>query len=414
MANIEIVTHTLRNGLKILFIENHKLPLTAFFTFYKVGSRNERPGITGISHLFEHMMFKGSKKFPEGAFDEILTANGGFSNAYTTRDMTVYYEVFPSRLFEKVVEMEADRMQYLNVGKDSLEAERQVVMEERLMRTDNHIEGVLVEQLYANAYVAHPYQWPVIGWMSDIENITLEQCLEYFKIYYSPNNAVIVVSGDVDPDTAIPVMETFYEQFPPQVSPPAVITREPGQSGNKYIHVKKEAGLQQILMGYHTLNSANPDIFALDAMQVILGNGHSSRLYQRLVEQEKTAIQAYGSFSYQLDPGLFTFHFNLAEKGTPERIEKGFDEELEKMKQDLVSETELEKAVNILKSDFVHHLSTLEGRGHEAGKNELLFGDSDLVNSIYRKYSELTVEQIREVSRKYFAEGRTMVILDKM
>ena len=413
MSDLKIIEHVFENGLKALFIKNRKLPLVAYYTFFKVGSRNERSGITGLSHLFEHMMFKGSKKFPEGSFDDILTANGGFSNAYTNKDMTVYYEVFPSQLFENVLEMEADRMQYLEVRKKSLEAERQVVMEERLMRTDNSIEGALIEQLYANSYVAHPYQWPIIGWMSDIEHITLEQCHEYFKIYYAPNNAVIVVSGDIDPQKAIPLMEKYYGSIPSQTTPPSVITKEPLQTGNKYIHVKKKASLQQVLMGYHTLDSSNHDIFALDAMQVIFSNGNSSRLYQRLVEKEKIAIQVNGSFGYQLDPGLFTFHMNLAEDGKPRHLEKCFDEELEKMKNEAVNEKELEKAKNILKSDFVHHLSTIEGRGQEVGRNELLFGDYNLVNNMYQKYSEVTIDKIQEVSRKYFDGGRTMVILDK-
>jgi predicted Zn-dependent peptidase len=409
---IDIKHHTLSNGLEVFLIPDSKLPLISYYTFFKVGSRNERPGITGISHLFEHMMFKGSKKYPEGMFDHILTANGGFSNAYTSKDMTVFYEVFPSQLLEQVMDMEADRMQNLNISEESLESEREVVIEERLLRTDNSLEGFLMEQLYANAFIAHPYQWPVIGWLSDLKHITLAQCLEYHKIYYAPNNAVLVIGGDLEPDQTIQMIEKYYASIPAQTPPPPVITKEPPQSGEKRIVIRKEAQHPQLYIAYHGIDVSDPGLYALDIFQMIFGTGRSSRLHKRLVEEEQLINSVYCAFGYDLDPGLFYFIMELKNENDPEQIIKIFDEEMEKMQKNPPSEEEMQKAFNILNTDYYHNFATIENKVHEIGRSFILFNDPETVLHFPEYYSNVTANDVVQVCNAIFqSHNRTILFL---
>ncbi|MCK4965632.1 insulinase family protein, partial [bacterium] len=262
MKALDIKEFTLSNGLKILALEDHFIPIVSYFTLYKAGSRNEIPGITGISHLFEHMMFKGSKKFNNVSFDKILEPMGGYSNAYTSRDMTVYYENFPPDALKLVVELDSDRMSSLNLEIKELDSEREVVKEERRYRTDNSIIGKMDEVLYSSAYSAHSYRNPIVGWMSDLDNISLERCKEYLSTYYNPANACIVVVGDFKTDELISMIEENYGKI--EVSPGRenLITQEPEQTGEKRIECPKAAQIYSIMTGYHVPEVKSRDTFA--------------------------------------------------------------------------------------------------------------------------------------------------------
>ena len=240
-----VQSHILSNGLKVLTFENHSLPVVSMYTLYKVGSRNERPGITGISHLLEHMMFNGSKKFGPKEFDRILESGGGHSNAYTSRDLTVYYEDFASNLLETVIELDSDRMGWLNLSEELLSSESDVVKEERRMRTDNSVQGRLEEELYSASFQCHPYRWPIIGWMSDIENISVKDCKEYYKRYYAPNNAILVLAGDFQSNDALKMIEKHYGIIPAGSSPVSPNTIEPPQNGEKRIKFNKKVMIPQ-------------------------------------------------------------------------------------------------------------------------------------------------------------------------
>jgi predicted Zn-dependent peptidase len=224
--------HTLANGLRVRLHEDHSVPTVTYYTFFRVGSRNERPGITGIAHLFEHMMFNGSAKYGPKEFDRVLEGHGGYSNAYTTNDVTAYYEDFASSALPKVVDLESDRMRSLAITPETLKQEREVVKEERRLRTDNDILGMLDEQLGATMWLAHPYRWPVIGWMGDIEAITREQCLEFFRSYYAPNNATLFVVGDFVSEKALELIESHYRDIPAGPPLPEVPVYEPAQKND--------------------------------------------------------------------------------------------------------------------------------------------------------------------------------------
>src|SRR4051812_24393066 len=231
--NFPVQEHSLPNGLHIRLLPDRSLPIATLYSFFRVGSRNERPGITGISHLFEHMMFNGSRKFGPKEFDRKLESAGGTSNAYTSTDVTAYYEDFAAEALPLVLDLESDRMASLLIDDDSLQREREVVKEERRFRTDNDIDGMMDEALGALAFVAHPYRWPVVGWMSDLNRITREDCERYFRTYYAPNNCTVVLVGDVDPKTAVGLIEKLYGKIQRGEALPSVADGEPPQKGER-------------------------------------------------------------------------------------------------------------------------------------------------------------------------------------
>src|SRR5262245_64967345 len=265
-----VVQYRLDNGLKILTLEDHSVPAMSYYTLFRVGSRNERPGRTGISHLFEHMMFNGSRKFGPEVFDRTLEGKGGVSNAFTTEDVTVYFESFPSDALATVVEMEADRVAALVIGEEGLSHEREVVKEERRLRTDNDIEGAMLELLQGIAYLAHPYQWPVVGWMPDLDAITVKDCEDYFRAHYAPNNATIVLVGDFKPERAIDLISKAYGSIPSQPATEAVVRDEPEQQGERRALLRRAAQLPAVTVAYHVPPTSSSDIFALDLLETLL------------------------------------------------------------------------------------------------------------------------------------------------
>src|SRR5262245_53419517 len=255
--NYAVKTHQLRNGMKILVQEDHSIPSVALYVFYRIGSRNERPGTTGLSHFFEHMMFNGAKKYGPKEFDRVMEGAGGSNNAYTSNDVTVYQDWFPRSALETIFDLEADRIQNLSFDEKMIASERGVVASERRTSVDNSNMGILDEQLSAAAFTAHPYQWPVIGWMVDIENWTMEDLKHHFEIGYSPANATMVVTGDVTLDEIVRLAQKYIEPIPSRGLPPKVTTREPEQLGERRVTVRKFAQLPNVMRGYHVPASAD-------------------------------------------------------------------------------------------------------------------------------------------------------------
>src|ERR1700735_1545375 len=259
-----VVTRTLKNGMKVLVQTDHSIPNVALCIFYRIGSVNERPGTTGLSHFFEHMMFNGAKKYGPGDLDKVMEANGGANNAYTTRDVTVYQDWFPRSALPLIYDIESDRIRDLSFDPEKIKSEREVVASERRLSVDNENSGVLDEQLWATSYIAHPYQWPVLGWMSDIEHWTMEDLKHHFETGYSPNNATMVVVGDVSAEEIFKLCETYIEPIPTHDPPPPVTTVEPEQMGETRLVVHKSAQLPLLMLGYHIPQTNNADFYALN------------------------------------------------------------------------------------------------------------------------------------------------------
>jgi predicted Zn-dependent peptidase len=410
--SLDVTETTLDNGLKVILLEDHSVPVISYQTYFHVGSRNERPGITGISHFLEHMMFNGAEKYGPKEFDRILEANGGYSNAFTSNDMTAYYEDFASDVLELVVDLDTDRMRSLSLDEKYLVSEMDVVKEERRLRIDNSVGGQMREELTALAFKAHPYQWPVIGWMSDLEKIDRDDCVEYFKTYYAPNNAILIVAGDFETKKALELINKYYDDIPSQEPPQPVRTVEPEQLGERRADVRKKAELAEIMIGYHAPPVSSEDIYALDVLSEILTGGNSSRLHRSLVRELEIAVYVYSYFSWRIDPGLFVFGVKMKPESDTVDGEKAIYEALEIIAENGVTEAELEKAKNILEADYVRSMQTVNGKAGKIGRYEILFGDYNEILNVLDRYREVTSDDVKKVVGKYLLpEKRNVVTL---
>jgi len=409
---LRITRHELANGLRIYLCENHTVPTMSLWTFYRVGSRNERPGITGISHLFEHLMFNGAKKYGPEEFDKALESNGGFSNAFTDKDMTAYYEDFPSSTLDLVMDLESDRMRDLDLSPKSLSTEREVVKEERRFRTDNSIPGKMGELLYAGAYMAHPYHWPVVGWMADLDSIKTADLVNYFRTFYAPNNCTMILVGDFDSKAALAGIEKYFSSLSPGPPPPTVPDNEPPQTGERRIEHHFPAQASSFYAGYHIPAVTSPDLYPLEVLGTLLGTGESSRLNRRLVYQEQIALSASAGFRWRLDPGLFTVYVEMSPEHAVAEGEKSAYDEIAKVAAEGVPERELTKAKNQVRADLLRSLKTNEGRGEQIGTYDLLFGDPGAMGQALARIEAVKADDVKRVAKQYFeARNRTVVVL---
>jgi len=405
----DVKTHTLKNGMKILVQEDHSIPNVALYVFYRIGSRNERPGTTGLSHFFEHMMFNGAKKYGPGQFDHVMEVAGGENNAYTTQNDTVYQDWFPRSALPTIFDLESDRIRDLSFDPKMIASERGVVASERRTSVDNNNFGILWEQLWAAAFLAHPYHWPVLGWMVDIENWKMEDLKRHFQMGYSPSNATMVVVGDVTADEIFNLGEKYIEPIPSHDPPPKVSTQEPEQLGEHRVVVKKFAQLPMVMMGYHIPPSTSPDFYPLNLLQAILSNGESSRLYQRLVDKDQLAISVDCGFELSFDPTLFVYTIQPKEGVDPQAAEKAIYEELDKLKTTPVSDEELQKAKNIVLADFYRQMESINGRANTLGSYEVFLGDYHKLFTAAAEYNKVRKQDIQRVAKAYFGENNRTV-----
>jgi zinc protease len=408
----QIKTHNLKNGMKIIVEEDRSIPNVALYIFYRIGSRNERPGTTGLSHFFEHMMFNGAKKYGPKQFDQVMEASGGANNAYTSRDLTVYQDWFPKSALELIFDLEADRIANLSFDSKIIESERGVVASERRASVDNDNFGILFEQLYATAYTAHPYQWPVVGWMVDIENWKMDDLKRHFEMGYSPSNATMVVSGDVKAEEIFKLAEKYIEPIKSHTPPQGVTTREPEQSGERRVTVRKFGQLPILMLGYHVPQAASPDYYSLQVFETILFAGQSSRMYQRIVDKDQLGLFIDSDMSFSFDPTLFAIYTQPKAGVPPETVERAIYEELDRVKSQPVTDQELEKAKNILLANFYRQMKTINGKANTIGSYEVFFGDYRKLFTAAEEYKKVTKDDVKRVAQKYFSDkNRTVATL---
>jgi zinc protease len=408
-----IVSRTLANGMKVVVWPDPDIPNVAMYTWYRVGSRNERPGITGISHFFEHMMFNGTKTRSPGEFDRVMEASGGANNAYTSSDVTVYQNWFPSSVLPLIFDLESDRMRNLDFDAAKVESERGVVYSERRSSVDNDNFGTLIEQMTATAYVAHPYQIPVIGWPSDIEGWTVADLQDYYRQYYAPNNAVMFIVGDVDPDAVFKLAEKYIGGIPAQPAPAAVTTREPPQLGERRIRIEREAQTPLLAMAWHTAASAEREARVMEVLLSILGDGDSSRLHQRLVEREQAAVAVGTQFNAGFDPGLAWIYAIVPPGGNVGRTEALIDEEIARLAKEGPTATELTKARNQALVGFWRGLETISGKAQALGDYEVFHGDHRKLFDAPAEYESITAEEVRQAAVTVLRrENRTVGVLE--
>ena len=405
----DVLEATLDNGLRVLLLEDHRSPIVSFQVWYRVGSRNERPGATGLAHLLEHMMFKGTPTYGPRMFATLVERNGGQDNAFTSQDVTSYFVNIAADKVDLVIALEVDRMQNLLLDPKGFQSERMVVMEERRLRTEDDPEGFLAEELSAIAFLAHPYRFPTVGWMEDIRRLTVEELRAFYRTYYVPNNALVVAAGDFKPPELLEKIRKHFGVIPRGADPPSVQVVEPKQNGARRVTVKKEAQLPLVFVGYHVPNYASKDAPALELLSTILSEGRSSRLYRRLVYEQEIALNAGGDYSYfSTDPNLFWFFATGQPGQSPETLERALMQEVERLKNEPVSEVELQRAKNQIEASFVFRQDSVYSRASLLVRFELI-GGWRLEKAFVPGIRAVTAEDLRRVAQTYFPDERRNV-----
>ena len=402
----------LANGLKVILLENHKAPVITFQVWYRVGSRNEEWGKTGLSHMLEHMMFKGTQKVSGSEFSRIIQVNGGNDNAFTSRDFTAYFENLSADRIHVSLDLESDRMQNLVLREEDFRTERMVVMEERRLRTEDNPKAYLLEQVDAAAFQLQPYHWPTVGWMEDLAQLTLDDLKAYYRAFYNPVNAFLVVVGDFKKEDLLPRIEKAFGALPKGIPPDQKKGLDPPQTGERRIIVKREAELPFIVLGYHVPNLREPDSYVLEVIATVLSGGKSSRLHKSLVREKRLVLNAEADNSLlSHDPGLFMISAELLPDKTVTEVEKALDQEVEQLQKEPVEEHELQKVKNQLEASFVFGQDSLFYQAMLLAQHEIALSWRAIDNYI-PSIQKVTPEEIQRVAKRYFVpENRTVGIL---
>jgi len=410
--SMNVTEKVLPNGLKVLLKEDRKAPVVTFQIWYKVGSRNECLGKTGMSHMLEHMMFKGTKKYGPKTFSQTVQRNGGNDNAFTSRDYTAYFENFSADRISISLDLESDRMQNLLIDPKEFLSEREVVKEERRMRYEDDPVNSLTEQMMAVAFSAHPYQWPVIGWMADINNITRDDLYRHYRTYYTPNNATIVVVGDFDTKNMFAQIERFFGSIPRGPEVPKVGAVELKHQGERRLVFKRQAELPAVLAGYQVPTVKQPDSYALEVLQGVLSSGKSSRLYRSLVYEKQIALSVGGDYdNVSADPNIFTLYASVMPGKTADVVEKALYAEVDKLKTESISDEELQKAKNQIESSFIMGQDSIFYQAMLLGQFETV-AEWRLLEKYVDNIRAVTKEDVMRVAKEYFTENnRTVGIL---
>jgi len=415
-------THTheymLDNGLKIIVREDHRAPVVVSQVWYKAGSSYERNGTTGVAHVLEHMMFKGTEKHGPNEFSKIISANGGRENAFTGQDYTAYFQQLEKSRLHISFEMEADRMQNLNLAAEEFGKEIKVVMEERRMRTDDKPESKTYERFIATAFVNSPYHHPIIGWMNDLQNMTVEDAQHWYNHYYAPNNATLVVVGDVDPNEVFQLAQKYYGPVPKRDIPVLKPQKEINQVGIKRITVKAPAQLPYMVMGYKVpvVKTAENDweSYALEMLAQVLDGGDSARFTKNLVRGQQVAQNIGTSYDlYARLEELFTIVGTPAQGNTTQQLEEAIRGQIQKVQNELVSEEELKRIKAQVVASKVYEKDSIFYQAMQIGTLETVGLDWRLSDQYVDKIRAVTPEQIQQVARKYLVDDRlTVAVLD--
>ncbi|HUA33893.1 MAG TPA: pitrilysin family protein [Candidatus Binataceae bacterium] len=401
-----VQTETLPNGTRVLVLENHKAPVATLNIFYRVGSRNEQFGKTGLSHLLEHLMFKGTKKLQPEQFSQIIQDNGGMDNAFTEYDLTDYFEMINKNHFDVPISLEADRM--ANFAPKQFEQEKAVVLEERRMRTEDNPEDALDEMVRSQAYVAHPYHWPVIGWFHDVSGLTLQDAYNYHSIYYSPQNAIIVAVGDFDAHQVLKQISEAFGSIKNGAKPPPVTEVEPPQDGERHIDVRHAANLPAFEWAYHVPNYKSADSFPLEIASEILSDGKSSRLYKDLVINKRMVVDIGAGYDMtSLDPGLFVVSAQIRPGVKLDDVMAETENQLSALAAAMPAADELQKAKNLEQAEFVFGQDSVLNEAMLLGRYELM-GDYHLIDQYLPSIDKVTAADVQRVVKQYLvATNRT-------
>jgi zinc protease len=400
----------LGNGLRLLLLVDKSAPVLSYFTWFRVGSRHEKPGKTGLAHLFEHLMFNETEGLKAGEFDRKLEENGAESNAATWLDWTYYYESLPKDRFQLAVKLESERMARLVLRDPQVASEKEVVANERRMRVDDDVEGTANEILYKTAFTCHPYHWPTIGWMTDIEAFTPDDCTAFYKTYYAPNNATVVVVGDVSEKDVLTKIREGYGTIPSSEIPEEDTQPEPPQQGPREITFKKPTPSEKLLIGYRGPALGDADHATLVVLNEILFGGRASRLYRELVTTRESCTEVRGWVSTFRDPGLYELYFTARPGIAGDDVLAQLDAQLARVRSDLVDVEELDRAKARLELGLLQSLETTSGKAEQIGFYDTVLGDPSAAFSRLERYRRVTAGEIRTAARRYFVDSARTII----
>jgi zinc protease len=408
---LEVQSHELANGLQVLLLEDHTVPLTSVQVWYHVGSKDEKVGRSGFAHLFEHLMFKGSAHIGADQHTHLIESIGGQDNASTDWDRTFFFEVIPSNYLERILWMEADRMQTLDVSEENFRAEREVVKEERRVGVDDPPFGRLTELVFSTAYTRHPYQLATIGSMVDLDAANLADVRAFYRTYYVPNNATLVIVGDVDPVRTMRWVESYFGAIPRGAAISRLATPEPPQTAERrQVVYDSKAPLPAIVLSFHVPAAKSPDIYALQVASHILSAGKSSRLYRKLVYEKQIAVESSGDSFDLEDPGIFYFFAILQQGQKAEQGEAALQGEIDRLRDEPVAADELEKAKNQLVAGLVRERETAQAKASAIAAAAVIMGDVSLVNRQLDYLQKVTAADIQRVARLYFSAANRSTV----
>ena len=402
----------LSNGLRVIVSPDHAAPVVSLAVAYNVGSRDERQGRTGFAHLFEHMMFKGSENVADGELASLIENYGGDHNGQTDKDHTLYFEEVPANQLDMVLFLEADRMKSLALTRENIDNQREAVKEERRLRVDNQPYGRTSETLDQLAFENFANKHSVIGSMADLDAASLEDFLAFFKTYYAPNNAVVAIAGDVEPNVAIDKARKYFEGIPSGPMPPTLDAAEPLQTAERRVTIEDPlARLTLVDTGYHIPGGLSPDMDALSALASVLGAGRSSRLYDSLVRQQQIAVQVYASATQSKGPGLFYVEAVAAPGRSVPDVEAAMYAEVERIKNGPIQEWALEKARNAARRNLVGSLRNSLQRAILLVRYSVFYSDPGVVNTRYERIASVKIEDVQRVARQYLVPANRTVVI---
>jgi len=402
--------HQLDNGLTVLTLVDRSAPVVSYFTWFGVGSRHEKPGKTGLAHLFEHLMFNETEHLAAGEFDRKLEENGAESNAATWVDWTYYYESLPADRLALAIELESDRMGHLVLRDKQVASEKEVVANERRMRVEDDVEGAASEVLYATAFSKHAYHWPTIGWMPDIEGFTPDDCASFYRTYYAPNNATVVIVGDFDEADALARIEAAYGKLKSAAIPVEDIEPEPPQVDERLVTLKKPTPTDKVFLGWHGPALGDVDHGALTVMNEVLSGGRASRLHRALVIEAEAASDFRGWVGTFRDPGLYEITASARTGKSADDLLAILDREIARMRDEVCTDDEVLRAKARLELGFLQSLETTSGKAEQIGFYETMLGDPAAAFRKLEQYRRVTAADVRRVARRYLVpRARTVV-----
>ncbi len=404
---------TLPNGLTLILSEDHSTPIVHLQLWYHVGSKNERPGRTGFAHLFEHMMFKGSRNVAPEEHTSLISSVGGQCNAYTTDDETVFWETLPAQYLPLGLWLEADRMASLRIDKDNFANEREVVKEERRMRIDNQPYGRLNEMIYENVFTTHPYKHSTIGSMADLEAASVDDVRDFYNSYYVPGNATLVVVGDFDTVQAKQLVTQYLGRVPKaERTIPRDLPKEPPQTAERHLTLSAPWPLPAVVVAHHITYDGHPDSYPLHVASKVLSDGQSSRIYRKLVYERQLAVAAFGGANLIEDPNLF-FAVAIVQPGqTPEAAAAALIEELDRLKNEPISDRELQRSKNQFARDYILGRNTNQQKALQLAHAAVMHRDVTAADGEFEIFQRITVADVQRVARTYFtAENRTVITI---